>query len=167
MYLRHPSTDISAEYQPSIDRVSADIRSSVGRYVGHALVDTSIYISTDTRSMYRRILSEDYRPILSTDTIDTIDRVSADTRSTCRSVYRSTLDRHLDCYVMINCPWHIGRLSVVYRSTAGGSNFLSTSFYYDVSRIISGHHQLNARCTNRNQIIILTCHLYTVSKRAV
>lgn len=91
MYLRHPRLSIGQYHRPGISwhidwhfhRVLADMQSSVGWYVGRMSVDTwtntlsmsqQMWLST-SRLLYRPI----YRP--------TLNRVSANTRWTCRLIF--------------------------------------------------------------------------------
>jgi len=66
---------------------------------------------------------ERYRPTFGRASVDMffklVDRQSSLSVDTW-SVRRPTLGRHLDRYVPMNCRRHIGRLSVLYRSTFAG-----------------------------------------------
>ena len=85
---------------------------------------------------YRPIVSADISTDMAVDTRSILGRVSVEYRSSVDRHYRpilgrvstecrSTIDRHIGRYsvdgISVNCRWHIGQLSVVYRCDVGGT----------------------------------------------
>ena len=121
MYIRHPRPSIGQYHHPSISWhidwhfhcVLADTQSSVGWYIDRMSVDTwtdTLSMSQQMRPSTSRLL---YRPIYQ----PTLDRVSANTRWTCRLIFgwhRSSM--------LVNTPPTVQLAvcqSVIYQSSVG------------------------------------------------